>query len=182
MPTSSSLVTPQVVITTTCGATSDDKVGIIRTLDSQWLNIITWWRSWCGIQCPVPADGLWLNSMGKPRYIKLQLKYTGSLVNLGLTCVVKSGKSRNFYPTSQIAKLMGQTWGPPGSCRPQMGPMLAPWTLLSGLFICLNIQDGDKSCLTFYYFVNKVCSYLLLLLWVMWTNINYASAIRYRNG
>ena len=22
--------------------------------------------------------------------------------------------------------------GPPGTCRPQMGPMLAPWTLLSG--------------------------------------------------
>ena len=30
-----------------------------------------------------------------------------------------------------IAKFMGPTWGPPGSCRPQMGPMLAPWTLLS---------------------------------------------------
>ena len=27
---------------------------------------------------------------------------------------------------------MGPTWGPPGSCRPQMGPMLTPWTLLSG--------------------------------------------------
>ena len=27
---------------------------------------------------------------------------------------------------------MGPTWDPPGSCRPQMGPMLAPWTLLSG--------------------------------------------------
>ena len=27
---------------------------------------------------------------------------------------------------------MGPTWGPPGSCRPQMGPMLIPWTLLSG--------------------------------------------------
>ena len=26
---------------------------------------------------------------------------------------------------------MGPTWGPPGSCRPQMGPMLAPWTVLS---------------------------------------------------
>ena len=40
-----------------------------------------------------------------------------------------------FYPTfnSQIARLMGPTWGPPGSCRPQMGPMLDPWTLLSGL-------------------------------------------------
>ena len=31
-----------------------------------------------------------------------------------------------------IAKFMGPTWGPPGSCRPQMGPMLATWTLLSG--------------------------------------------------
>ena len=35
---------------------------------------------------------------------------------------------------SHIARFMGPTWGPPGSCRPQMGPMLAPWTLLSGLF------------------------------------------------
>ena len=33
---------------------------------------------------------------------------------------------------TQIAKFMGPTWGPPGSCRPQMGPILAPWTLLSG--------------------------------------------------
>ena len=28
---------------------------------------------------------------------------------------------------------MGPTWGPPGSYRPQMGPMLAPWALLSGM-------------------------------------------------
>ena len=34
---------------------------------------------------------------------------------------------------SQIARFMGPIWGPPGSCRPQMGPMLAPWTLLSGI-------------------------------------------------
>ena len=33
---------------------------------------------------------------------------------------------------TQIAKFMGPAWGPSGSCRPQMGPMLAPWTLLSG--------------------------------------------------
>ena len=31
---------------------------------------------------------------------------------------------------------MGPTLGPPGSCRPQIGPMLAPWILLSGL--CFN--------------------------------------------
>ena len=36
---------------------------------------------------------------------------------------------------SQIAKFMGPTRGLPGSCRPQMGPMLDPWTLLSGLRI-----------------------------------------------
>ena len=32
---------------------------------------------------------------------------------------------------TRIAKFMGPTWGPPRSCRPQMGPMLAPWNLLS---------------------------------------------------
>ena len=34
--------------------------------------------------------------------------------------------------TPQTAKFMGPTWGPPGSCRPQMGPMLAPLNLLFG--------------------------------------------------
>ena len=38
----------------------------------------------------------------------------------------------NDYVVTQIAMLIGPTWGPPGSCRPQMGPMLAPWTLLLG--------------------------------------------------
>ena len=36
---------------------------------------------------------------------------------------------------TQITKFMGLKLGPPGSCRPQMGPMLAPWTLLSGYII-----------------------------------------------
>ena len=40
---------------------------------------------------------------------------------------------------SQIAKFMGPTWGPPGSCQPQMGQMLAPWTLMSG-FISAQTQ------------------------------------------
>ena len=35
---------------------------------------------------------------------------------------------------SQIAKFMEPIWGPPGSCWPQMGPMLAPWTLLIWFF------------------------------------------------
>ena len=35
----------------------------------------------------------------------------------------------------QIAKFMGPTRGPIGSCRPQMDPMLASWTLLSGTIV-----------------------------------------------
>ena len=35
-------------------------------------------------------------------------------------------------PSAQIGRFMWATGGPPGSCRPQVGPTLAPWTLLSG--------------------------------------------------
>ena len=42
---------------------------------------------------------------------------------------------------AQIARFMEPTWSPPGSCQPQMGPMLAPWILLSGL-----VQDGSTCC------------------------------------
>ena len=57
----------------------------------------------------------------------------------------------------QIIKFMGPTWGPPGSCRPQIGPMLAPWTLLSGTAfhqllaliagICQALRPKSLSCL-----------------------------------
>ena len=40
--------------------------------------------------------------------------------------------------SSQIANFRGPTWGPPGSCRPQMGPTLAPETLLPGLLTTVD--------------------------------------------
>ena len=40
----------------------------------------------------------------------------------------------------QIAKFMGPTWGPPWSCRPQMGPVLAPWTFLSAMLLCTTLH------------------------------------------
>ena len=43
------------------------------------------------------------------------------------------------YQYTQITKFLGPTWGPPRSRWPQMGPMLAPWTLLSG--ICIFIPE-----------------------------------------
>ena len=41
--------------------------------------------------------------------------------------------------TTQIVRFMGPTCGPPGTCRPQMGPMMTPWTLLSGKVFFPNI-------------------------------------------
>ena len=38
---------------------------------------------------------------------------------------------------SLIARFMGPTWGPSGADRTQVGPMLAPWTLLSGMVYLL---------------------------------------------
>ena len=40
--------------------------------------------------------------------------------------------ARCIVTFTQIAKFTWPTWDPPGSCRPHVGPILAPWTLLSG--------------------------------------------------
>ena len=43
-------------------------------------------------------------------------------------------KYHNRYEMySLIARFMGPTWGPSGADRTQVGPVLAPWTLLTGL-------------------------------------------------
>ena len=45
---------------------------------------------------------------------------------------------RGSGTTTNIARLMGPTWDPPGSCRPQMGLMLVPWTCYQGVIIGLR--------------------------------------------
>ena len=45
---------------------------------------------------------------------------------------VLSERCSMIVVTTQIARFMGSTWDPPGADRTQVGPMLAPWTLLSG--------------------------------------------------
>ena len=81
-----------------------------------------------------------------------------SIKDDGLQPSMYLGYTKNLLPYSmkaQIAKFMGPTWGPPGSCWPQMGPILAPWTLLSGCGLdsithmhwttdcCKTIQNGN---------------------------------------
>ena len=63
------------------------------------------------------------------------------------------------YISALIARLMGLTWGPSGADRTQVGPMLAPWTLLSGR----TDVSHEYSTLSYRYFVmnEKILFYLL---------------------
>ena len=49
-----------------------------------------------------------------------------------------------------IARFMGPTWGPPWSCRSQVGPILAPWTLLSGGIFNSVVSSVHSSVRTAY--------------------------------
>ena len=66
---------------------------------------------------------------------------------------------------SQIARFIWPTWGPPGSCRPQMGPSLAPWTLLSG-----QAPDGPL--------VGPMNFHWIKILHMKWPMLNTVACIR----
>ena len=48
---------------------------------------------------------------------------------------------QKLHSMSLIASFMGPTWGPSGADRTQVGPVLAPWTLLSGLSITIDTKN-----------------------------------------
>ena len=79
--------------------------------------------------CPDAWEGT-LQSMGK--YITWIYRLACFWI---LLCFVYD--RRKWCTTSYLipdSKVMWPTWGPPWSCRPQVGPTLAPWTLLSGIW------------------------------------------------
>ena len=90
---------------------------------------------------------LWLWYKNKPCYILYSftkcspcITQSNYLKYLQLTCQSSPwgwdmGCLLWVKSVTQIVKFMGPTWGPPGSCRPQMGPILATWTLLSGMYV-----------------------------------------------
>ena len=47
--------------------------------------------------------------------------------------------NHDLLSATLIARFMGPTWGPPGTDKTQVGPMLAPSTLLSGLHGCSSV-------------------------------------------
>ena len=81
------------------------------------------------------------HSMGHPslefyKISRISEKQTQIREKLYLKCCIYSISTETCKQfccsMPQIAKFTGPTWGPPRSCRPKMGPMLAPSTLLSG--------------------------------------------------
>ena len=54
------------------------------------------------------------------------------------------------FRDSMIARFMGPTLGPPGSCRPHVDPMLAPWILLYGLLLETGILPKCRDVYEFF--------------------------------
>ena len=87
--------------------------------------------SYCALMCS--TWGVNWKVMKPPSTLAIRNAANGDLIHSwvplnGMT--MHPDENRSACLSSQIARFMGPTWGPPGSCRPQMGPMLAPWTLL----------------------------------------------------
>ena len=57
-------------------------------------------------------------------------------MGIAFQCISASNPQQTVQ--TQIARFMGPTWGPPGSCRPQADPMSATLTLLSGEYLKHN--------------------------------------------
>ena len=52
--------------------------------------------------------------------------------DFSLVVSLRYGCQGALMKSARRSRCTGPTWGPPGTCRPQVGPMLAPWNLLSG--------------------------------------------------
>ena len=80
--------------------------------------------------CQQLVHMLWVGKL-KPRVNQSAMPAAAEERVVGMWCV-----------WSQIARFMGSTWDPPGDDRTQVGPMLAPWTLLSGM-LCISQSPGS---------------------------------------
>ena len=75
---------------------------------------------------------------------------------------------------SLIARFMRPTWGPSGADKTQVGPMLAPWTLLSGiwLYVLLVTMTHDTSKTIWWMVTNiisLVCIHVCISQTFLWT-------------
>ena len=66
-----------------------------------------------------------------------------------------------------IARFVGPTWGPSGADRTQVGPMLAPWTLLSGNVWRFTDPWGNSTFQAFENFKRQIVTQNLLGFYVL---------------
>ena len=86
--------------------------------------LFTWWRLICILYGYMRRFDLTINQTISSQ---MAILFTRYLLQYGDTFI--------------IARSMGPAWGPLRSCRPQVGPMWVPWTLLYGLICVLNLAS-----------------------------------------
>ena len=75
------------------------------------------------------SEGNFRRDISKPSITKINFKVTCLIFHSQLPV---ANEIRGKCKATLIARFMGPTWGPSGADGTQVGPMLAPWTLLSG--------------------------------------------------
>ena len=93
--------------------------------------------------CSPPGYEQWMENAKKNWIISVQKRDTCfGLHFLKVIRCLKLIKMAHFRPNdawygyngiSLTTGFIGPPWGPPGSCRPQVSPMLTTWNLLSGM-------------------------------------------------
>ena len=90
----------------------------------------------CMILGTYPIDIQWEVFLMKKNFIAQAMGLcfrNSNLKRLRMESIHSNSKGPIIGMHSKIARFMGPTWGVPGYDRTQVGPMLVPWTLRSGL-------------------------------------------------
>ena len=104
-----------------------------HALLSQLLTIDMCWNSHYKVNCNSSALAMEL-CLSCTNPMKCFHNFTPENLSRKLRFVFKQAPYQydSHKMVTLIARFMGPTWGPSGADRTQVGPMWAPWTLLSG--------------------------------------------------
>ena len=128
-------MTPENSLINDCNATKPCcPIGIIVTVDLAWMLLMTWSLTWHQDICNQHDDQI----LGRSVHNRIDRM-------------------------ARRVRVPGPTWGPSGADRTQVGPMLAPWTLLSGV-------TYGQACRTAKVHYSEVT-------WASWSQINGKLAV-----
>ena len=126
-----------------------------ESLDFDTLTLISWcWYCECRHQLSVTNCPGMASLMRPKLYISVRL-YCG-------------------FSNMIIAMFMGPTWGPPGSCRPQMGPMLTPWTWLSGILAPYKWYPTGRCIVTIKWMLVRCGVVLSVKFDIRWRSVSFS--------